>query len=143
MSTGTQSTRGWSVDNWLGFWSKPSAEVALSRVPTIVTPDVVAVWPRIPGQARGPGEYAGRVVDLLTLVPDLCLEMGEQAASREFVFIRWKARGTGPHGRFEGIGTDRIRLRDGLVTENLIMSDLAIFESLAQIVERRRRPGAA
>ena len=92
---------------------------------------------------RGPVEYAQVVVDLLTLVPDLRLDLGEHAASGEFVFIRWAARGTGPDGPFEGIGTDRIRLRDGLVVENLIMSDLAIFEALARTVGRGRGPGAA
>ena len=117
--------------------------MALKRVPTVVTPDVEAVWPRIPGRLRGSGEYARRIVDLLAVVPDLRLELGEHAASGEFVFLRWTARGTGPDGPFEGIGTDRFRLRDGLVAESLIMSDLAIFGALAQAVERGRQPGAA
>jgi len=144
VSVGAQAARGWSVDGWRAFWSNPSPEVAIKRVPTVVTPDVVAVWPRIPGQARGPGEYARRVVDLLTLVPDLRLELGEHASSGEFVFVRWAARGTGPDGPFAGIGTDRFRLRDGLVAESLIMSDLAVFGALARLVERgQQRPGAA
>jgi hypothetical protein len=124
--------RGWSVENWRGFWSNPSAEVALRRIPGIVAPEVVATWPRSTRQVRGPVEYAQRVVDLLALVPDLRLTLAEQARDGEFVFIRWVARGTGPDGSFEGIGTDRIRLRDGLVVENLIMSDLAIFDALAR-----------
>jgi SnoaL-like domain len=145
MSVETQSPRGWSVDGWVGFWGNPSAEVALRRIPTVVTPDVTAVWPRIPGRVRGHAEYARRIVDLLTLAPDLRLELGEHAANGEFVFLRWTARGTGPDGRrFEGIGTDRFRLRDGLVAETLVMSDLAIFGALAQVVERGdRRPDTA
>lgn len=123
---------GWSVGSWRDFWRRPSAEVALRRVPRIVTPDVVAIWPRSPGAVRGPEGYAGRVVDLLTLVPDLRLDLAEQAADGDVVFIRWMARGTGPDGPFEGIGTDRIRLRDGLVAENLIMSDMPIFGRLAR-----------
>jgi hypothetical protein len=60
MAMGAQSPRGWSVDGWIGFWGNPSAEVALRRIPKVVTPDV-----------------------------------------------------TGPDGqRFEGIRTDRFRLRD-------------------------------
>ena len=121
MSVEMQSPRGWSVDGWLAFWSDPSAEVALKRVPTVVTPDVEAVWPRVPGRLRGTGEYAQRIVDLLALVPDLRLELGEHAASGGFVFLRWTDRGTGPDGPFEGIGTDRLRLRGGLVAESLIM----------------------
>ncbi len=134
MSASAKSTRGWSVDGWRAFWSAPSPEVALQRIPTIVTPDVEAVWPRVPGRLRGSAEYARRVVDLLALVPDLRLELGEHAADGEFVFIRWTARGTGPDGPFEGIGTDRFRLRGGLVAESLIMSDLPVFEHLARLV---------
>jgi len=47
--------------------------VALERVPTVVTPDAVAVWPRTPEPVRGSGGYARRVVDLLTPAPDLRL----------------------------------------------------------------------
>ena len=143
MSIGAQLPRGWSVDGWVGFWNNPSAEVALRRIPTVVTPDVTAVWPCIPERVQGRAEYARRIVDLLALVPDLRLELGEHAANGEFAFLRWTARGTGPDGPFEGIGTDRFRLRHGLVAESLIMSDLAIFGALAQVVERGRRPGAA
>ncbi len=136
MSVEAQPARGWSVDGWVGFWGAPNPEVALKRVPTVVTPDVEAVWPRVPGRLRGSGEYAQRIVDLLAVVPDLRLELGEHAANGGFVFLRWTARGTGPDGPFEGIGTDRFRLRDGLVAESLIMSDLGIFGALAQVVER-------
>ena len=110
------------------------ADIIITMVPD--TPDVEAVWPRIPGRLRGRCEYARRIVDLLALVPDLRLELGEHAAGGEFVFLRWSARGTGPDGPFEGIGTDRLRLRDGLVAESLIMSDLAVFAALARSVER-------
>ena len=137
MSVGTQAARGWSMDGWRAFWGAPSPEVALKRVPTVVTPDVEAVWPRIPGRVRGRDEYARRIVDLLAVVPDLRLELGEHAASGEFVFLRWTARGTGPDGAFEGIGTDRFRLRDGLVAESLIMSDLAVFGHLARLAAGR------
>ena len=137
MSIGAQAPRGWSVEGWIAFWGNPRAEVALRRIPTVVTPDVTAVWPRIPGRVRGHAEYARRIVDLLALVPDLRLELGEHAADGEFVFIRWIARGTGPDGPFEGIGTDRFRLRDGLVAESLIMSDLAVFGALARLVAGR------
>ncbi len=137
MSVGTQAARGWSVDGWRAFWAAPSLDVALKRVRTVVTPDVEAVWPRVPGRVRGSGEYARRIVDLLAVVPDLRLELGEHAASGEFVFLRWTARGTGPDGAFEGIGTDRFRLRGGLVAESLIMSDMPVFEHLARLVAGR------
>ena len=137
MSDDARPARGWSVDGWRAFWSDPRPDVALKRVPTVVTPDVEAVWPRIPGRVRGRDEYARRIVDLLTVVPDLHLELGEHAASGGYVFLRWTARGTGPDGPFEGIGTDRFRLQGGLVAESLIMSDLPVFEALAQVVAGR------
>ena len=138
MSLAATAARGWSVDGWRAFWRAPSPEVALERVPTVVTPDVEAVWPRVPGRLRGSGEYTRRVVDLLAVVPDLRLELGEHAANGDVVFLRWTARGTGPDGPFEGIGTDRLRLRGGLVAESLIMSDLPVFEYLARLVAGRR-----
>jgi SnoaL-like polyketide cyclase len=137
MSVGTGAARGWSVDGWRAFWGAPSPEVALKRVPTVVAPDVEAVWPRVPGRLRGSGEYARRIVDLLAVVPDLRLELGEHATNGDVVFLRWTARGTGPDGPFEGIGTDRFRLRGGLVAESLIMSDLPVFEHLARLVAGR------
>jgi hypothetical protein len=70
---------------------------------------------------------------LLTLVPDLRLEMRETAAEANCVFIRWTGAGTGPDGRFDCTGVDRIMLRDGLVCENRIYSDHAIFAHLARI----------
>ena len=137
MSLAEKAARGWSVDGWRAFWAAPSPDVALERVPTVVTPDVEAVWPCFPGRLRGRDAYAERIVDLLALVPDLRLDLGEHAADGEFVFLRWIARGTGPDGPFEGIGTDRFRLRDGLVAVSLIMSDLAVFEHLARLAAER------
>lgn len=133
------ASRCWSIDSWRKFWSNPSPEVAFKRVPTIVAPDVVAVWPRGARPVRGPHEYAQRVADLLTLVPDFRLELAEHAVNGDSAFIRWNARGTGPDGPFEGIGADRIKVRDGLVVENLVLSDLEIFAALAQTVEQRQQ----
>jgi len=129
---------GWSIDSWRGFWAKPDPETALRRIPTITAPEVEAVWPRSRHPVRGPKAYAGRVVDLLSLVPDMRLELKEHAASGDLHFIRWQARGTGPDGAFEGIGCDRIALRGGLVVSNLVMSDMAIFERLEAMQDRRQ-----
>lgn len=133
----TKASAAWSPDNWLRFWSNPSAALAAERVPTVVAPDVFGVWPRSAEPVRGVTQYTQRIVDLLTLVPDLRLSLGERASDGAFVFLRWTARGTSPDGQsFEGIGVDRVRLRDGLVTENLIMSDLPIFEHLTRFASR-------
>ena len=59
------------------------------------------------------------------------------AADGGFVFVRWTTCGTGLDGPIEGIGTDRFRLRGGLVAESLIMSDLPVFGHLARRVAGR------
>jgi len=123
----------WSVQSWQRFWAAPDPEVARARVPTIVTPDVVGYWPFATKTASGTIGYRDRILALLALVPDLRLEMKETAAEANHIFIRWTGAGTGPHGRFECTGVNRILLRDGLVYENRIYSDHEIFAHLACI----------
>ncbi len=131
----TSQASGWSVDRWRTFWADPSAERALVRTPTVITDDVVGVWPHATRPVRGKQEYTQRIVALLSLVPDLHLDLMEHATNGEFVFLRWSGRGTGPDGPFRTIGVDRVRLHDGLVAENLILSDHPIFAVLAQRAE--------
>ena len=45
------------------------------------------------------------------------------AAAGDVTFIRWSASGTGPQGRFEFSGVDRVRTRNGHVCENRIYCD--------------------
>jgi hypothetical protein len=126
---------GWSVDSWRSFWANPSAQRALERAPTVITDDVVGVWPHATQPVRGKQAYTQRIVALLSLLPDLHLDLKEHATNGEFVFLRWSGRGTGPDGAFEAIGVHRVRLRDRLVTENLILSDHPIFAVLATRAE--------
>ncbi len=135
---------GWSVESWKAFWMQPSIEAAMRRVPTITDPDVEAVWPRSRHPVRGPEAYAKRVADLLSLVPDLRLELKEHLGVGNLHFLRWQARGTGPRGPFEGIGCDRILLRGGLVISNLVMSDPRVFDLLEGMSDPRgAMPGGA
>ncbi len=127
---------GWSLESWKAFWAAPSVEIAATRVPRITAEDVEAVWPRSQHPVRGPRAYAGRVIDLLSLVPDLRLELQEYAGSGEIHFLRWQAHGSSQDGRFKGIGCDRIMLRDGLVVSNLVMSDMPVFDLLEALQAR-------
>jgi hypothetical protein len=43
MSDEARTAKGWSIDGWRAFWGASGPEVALKRVPTVVTPDVEAV----------------------------------------------------------------------------------------------------
>lgn len=111
------TTPGWSVETFAAFWDNPDP----SLVRHAVTDDVVGDWPGDPEPVRGAQAYADRIAQVLERVPDLRLEVAEHAANGEFVFVRWIAHGTGARGPIEGLsGIDRIRLRDGLVAENII-----------------------
>src|SRR6266516_4074196 len=126
---------GWSVESWVRFWGAPDPAVARVRIPTIVRSDVVAFWPGGAPEVVGPQAYGDYVVALLRLVPDLKLRLEEYAVNGDSYFLRWTGSGTGPSGRFEMAGVDRVKLREGLVDENRIYSDAAVFPLLAS---RRR-----
>jgi hypothetical protein len=92
---------------------------------------VVGYWPR--GRTvRGKAEYMQALDDLLTLLPDLRLEVPEHtmSADGEFGFSRWVMHATGANGRFEMNGMDRTRVCDGLVCENYVFFDSAEFQRL-------------
>jgi hypothetical protein len=132
MTNQTSTTGPWSIESWAAFWGNPTPEVAAERVPQVVAPDVVGYWPRASEPVRGREEYSRRIIDLLTLVPDLRLELVEHATNGDVVFLRWRGRGTGPDGPFEAVGADRVIATGGIVQENLILSDHPIFATLAE-----------
>ena len=123
-----------TVDGWKAAWAKPSPAGAMARVPLIATPDIVGYWPRTTHPVRGPRQYAQRIAELLTFIPDFHAELAEHATNGDVIFIRWIARGTGPQGRFEAVGADRLIVPNGYVAENLILSDHPIFAALAERV---------
>jgi SnoaL-like polyketide cyclase len=123
-----------SIEGWKAAWANPSPERVAARIPLITTPDVAGYWPRTSRPVRGPNEYARRIVDLLTLIPDFRAELVEHATNGDIMFLRWVAHGTGPSGCFEAIGVDRLIVPNGYVAENLILSDHPVFAALAQHV---------
>lgn len=56
------------------------------------------------------------------------LTVEEDAARGDLTFVRWTLHASGAHGTFELTGVDRVRTRDGLVAENVIVFDTAAFE---------------
>ena len=72
--------------------------------------------------------------DLLTLLPDLRLEVPEHtmSADGEFGFSRWVMHATGANGPFEMNGMDRTRVREGLVFENYNFLDSSEFQQLVE-----------
>ena len=113
----------WSVGGFAAFWANPTPE----HVPPLLTEDVVGVWPGAE-PVRGRDAYTQVLADLLELMPDLRLEVAEHATNGDVAFVRWIMHATGAHGPFEMSGVDRIRLRDGLVCENVIRLDRREFE---------------
>ncbi|HEY3189576.1 MAG TPA: nuclear transport factor 2 family protein [Solirubrobacteraceae bacterium] len=122
MSTPTRIA--WSVDGFAAFWSNPDP----AYVPPLLTEDVVGVWPGTGEPVRGREAYTKVLAEVIELMPDLRLEVAEHATNGEYTFVRWIMHATGANGPFEMSGVDRIRLRDGLVCENVIRLDRAEFE---------------
>lgn len=118
--------RRWTTGLFADFWSAPD----LAYVPLIVTDDVVGIWPgeRV---VRGPHEYMSVLKELLTALPDLRLEVHEEATNNEFGFSRWTMHATGQNGPFSMFGMDRTRTRGGLVCENYVFFDNTTFQTRA------------
>jgi hypothetical protein len=118
--------RSWTTGLFADFWSAPD----LTYVPQIITDDVVGVWPgeRI---VRGTRDYLQVLKDLLTALPDLRLEVHEEATNGDLGFSRWTMHATGRNGQFSMVGMDRTRTRGGLVCENYVFFDNLTFRSRA------------
>ena len=123
-----------TVEGWKAAWADPSPARVAARIPLIAAPEVTGYWPRTTRPVRGPKEYAQRIVDLLTFIPDFRAELKEYAINGDAMFIRWVAQGTGPNGRFEAVGADRLLVPNGYVAENLVLSDHPIFAAFAKHV---------
>jgi hypothetical protein len=124
-STASANPAGWSVEGFEMFWSRPDP----SLVPASLTEDVIGHWPGREEPVHGREDYTRCIAELVEELPDVRLEVAEHAQHGEFVFIRWIMCATGEHGPFEFTGIDRIRLRDGLVAENVIVCDTAAFSA--------------
>ena len=99
---------GWTTELFAQFWAAPD----LKYIPSIITDDVVGYWPG--GMTvRGKVEYMQALDDLLTLLPDLRLEVPEHtmSADGEFGFSRWVMHATGANGPFEIAGSSGSTLR--------------------------------
>lgn len=122
---------GWTIDLFKAFWARPR----LSVVPGIrsrITGDIVGHWPRSIGRICDPDLYLGVIADILTVCPDWSLAVPEHARSGDFHFIRWIATGTGPSGRFEFTGCDRVRTNaSGKVAENYVFCDHPFFSGIS------------
>ncbi|MEX0840064.1 MAG: nuclear transport factor 2 family protein [Parvibaculum sp.] len=130
LATAAQPRRRWSPEGFMAFWAKPDP-LLLPGIFDVITNDIVGYWPRPIGTVRDPEPYMKVIAALLEECPDFSLKVPEHASTGDFHFIRWVATGTGPEGRFEFTGCDRVRTRDGLVCENYVFCDHPFFVRVA------------
>ncbi len=121
-----EQPRSPTIEMFARFWANPDPSV----LPQALAEDVVGYFPGDPAPVRGRDAYVAKLRQFLTLLPELRLEVAEHASNGEYHFVRWIARATGAKGPMEMSGIDRIRVRDGLVTENFIAFDTALFARL-------------
>jgi len=114
------------VEGFARFWANPNPSV----LPPSLAEDVVGHFPGEPEPTRGREAYVAKIAQFLELLPDLRLQVAEYATNGEFQFIRWIGRATGARGPAGLSGIDRIRVQDGLVTENFVVFDTARFAAL-------------
>jgi hypothetical protein len=123
--TETQTESKFSADMWAAFWAAPDE----SRIGDILADDIVGYWQGEPTPVRGRAAYTAKIVDLITAVPDLRLELIDSATvdgavpGEQLVYLHYVGRGTGPDGPMVIRGLDRVRSRDGVVVENVIRYD--------------------
>ena len=117
----------WSVEGFERFWSNPDRDLGV--VPAVLTQDVIGHWPGRDRAVRGIAEYTRCISDLVEALPGMYLTVAEHAGSGAFVFVHWVMHASGKHGPFELTGIDRIRMRDGQISENVIVFDTAAFQA--------------
>lgn len=114
-----------TVEHWAAFWASPDPERAV-----LITDDVIGDWPGDDEPVRGAAAYRARIKQAMDEIPGLWLEVLEHATNGEFIFIRWRAHGTGVAGPLEIDGFDRFLIEDGRVKENIIRYDTKKYDHL-------------
>jgi hypothetical protein len=121
-----RKTTGWSVEAFARFWARPDPAL----VAELVTHDVVGYWPGSDEPVRGVEDYTRGIEEILAAVPGMHLTVAEHAVNGDSTFVRWIMHGRGANGPFTFTGIDRVKLRDGLVRENIIRFDTAHLRAL-------------
>lgn len=123
--THTQTPPKFSAEMWAAFWAAPSE----AGIGDILADDIVGYWQGDPAPVHGRDAYTAKIIELITAVPDLRLELVDSATvdgaapGEQLVFLHYTGTGTGPDGPFTLRGLDRVRTRDGIVVENVIRYD--------------------
>jgi hypothetical protein len=119
------TTPKFSAELFAAFWAAPD----MSHGMEVLADDIIGYWPGDNEPVRGFQAYTQKIADLLTVAPDLKLEVIDSATvagpaeGEELVFLHYVGHATGPDGPVEIRGIDRVRTRDGIVVENVIRYD--------------------
>jgi hypothetical protein len=126
--TETQTQPKFSAEMWAAFWAAPDE----SRIGDILAEDIVGYWQGEPKPVHGRDAYTAKIVELITAVPDLRLELLDSATvdaatpGEQLVFLHYVGHGNAPDGPIAIRGLDRVRTRDGMVVENVIRYDRVV-----------------
>ena len=119
------SAAKFSPEFFAAYWAAPS----MSHSMDILADDIIGYWPGDSEPVRGIEAYTHKIADLLTVAPDLKLELVDSATAaganegEELFFLHYVGHATGPDGPIEIRGLDRVRTRNGVVVENVIRYD--------------------
>lgn len=119
--------RCWSIEGFERFWSNPNRDPAI--VPEVLTQDVVGYWAGRDEPVHGKTEYMRCISALIEALPDMWLSVDQFAVNENFAFVHWIMHATGRRGPFELFGIDRIRMRNGQLSENIVVFDTAAFQA--------------
>ena len=96
--TDTKSRPKFSAEMWAAFWAAPDE----SRIGDILADDIVGYWQGDPKPVRGREPYTAKIVELISAVPDLRLELVDTATvdgsapGEQLVFLHYVGRAPGP-----------------------------------------------
>jgi hypothetical protein len=121
------ASMAFTVDAFEAFWANPD----VSFVGPVLADDIVGHWAGRDEPTHGVDEYTRCIAEIIEALPGMRLAVAEHATNGDVIFIRWILHASGAHGPFQMTGIDRIRVRDGLVVENVIVFDTALFERLS------------
>lgn len=131
------------------FWQAPDRNV----VPSVITEDIAANWPGPRGIGVGVEHYLRQIDRILSVMPDIKLEVIDHLAEGNTAFLEFRAYGTIDGESVEFFGIDRFKVaEDGRVHDSKVCFDPAVLQravwqsdvtSLAPAhTARPNRPGA-
>ncbi|MFI5841939.1 nuclear transport factor 2 family protein [Catenuloplanes sp. NPDC051500] len=109
------------VDRWAAFWDAPDP----ARVDDLAAPGIELTYPGLPEPVRGIEAWRARVTSIVDRFPDVRLTVTAHATAGDLCFVSWRGTATAAGHPLTWEGIDRMRLKNGLVTDSLVAFDTA------------------